>query len=154
MTKWRQRRRRTKLDELADVAKPLLLSDDPVLRDHGLKLSKVVFSGGEISLDEAFGFRSQGGISARRDEQLAERDVMLRRLVRLVPGWDQLTASALAARMEESFCRYESSRWSRERSKDLGPSDEPALTWWRILKDEARLPQSRRLRDILKLAIQ
>lgn len=117
-------------------------------------IAPVVDTAGEISLDQSFGTRRHGGISASNAAKNAERDDMLRHLRNVHPEWHELVPSIASRRMRKAFDHYESGRWKRERAVVAAPSAEPFTTFWRILNAGMRMPQEARLRQILEHEIQ
>ena len=117
-------------------------------------LSPFLETAGEISLDQAFGTRRHGGISAANAVKNAQRDDMLRHLRNIHPEWSEMVPSVASRRMRQAFERYEAGRWKREKSATSAPSSEPATTFWRVLNAGMRMPQEARLRQILEREIQ
>lgn len=117
-------------------------------------IAPVVESAGETSLDQSFGTRRHGGISAANAAKNAQRDAMLRHLRSIHPEWSNLVPSIASRRMRKAFELYEAGRWKREKSTFSAPSAEPFTTFWRILNAGMRMPQEARLRQILENEIQ
>jgi hypothetical protein len=96
--------------------------------------------------------KSRGGKSARWAAALAQRNNQrLRPLhAKLYPT---LPPGAAALLMCTNFRRYESDRWPRERDYPVAPLDEPARTFWMILRDHEaggpKMPGWRQLATIL-----
>lgn len=105
------------------------------------------------TLDQAFGLRSRGGASVQTMLRIDERDRLLRHLVREHATWSLLPASTAAKKLRREFDLYEAGRWKRERRAALAPSTEPQATFWRLLRSEVRMPQQKRLCQILELEI-
>jgi len=99
-----------------------------------------------------FGRRKRGGTSARWAAAITGRNEPLQRLrVSLCPA---LRPSAAASLIVAKFLRYESVRWPDERDALVAPLDEPARTFWTILRDHEvggpKMPNVRQLTTILK----
>lgn len=107
-----------------------------------------------MTLDQAFGLRSRGGPSVRAVVLNEERDKLLRHLVRDHDRWSLLTPRLAARQVRTAFSKYEASRWLTERRQKNAPLSEPDATFWRILKLGARMPQEKRLSQIVDLEIQ
>nr|KZA99970.1 hypothetical protein A4A59_19535 [Rhizobium leguminosarum] len=112
-------------------------------------LSAFLVDGGEPSLDKAFGFRRQGGVSPRRAASNTRRNDILLHLKQSHPEWSALSPAVASRRMRKAFDQYEAGRWKRERHSLAAPSAEPYASFWRLLRDEMRMPQVDRLREIL-----
>ena len=144
----------SRLRSLADhlkVNSPL----DPV--DRGFLLSGLeVFlsASSSVSLDQALGLRSRGGISARTVLRNEERDDFLRHLAREHHAWSSLPPSLAARQIRRAFEIYETGRWCRDRNAAVAPVAEPYTTFWRLLKAGMRMPQQKRLSQILDMEIQ
>lgn len=107
-----------------------------------------------VSLDQALGLRSRGGVSVQRTLQNDERDDLIRHLVREHPVWAFDPPTTAARKVRHAFDAYESNRWLRDRNAALAPITEPQATFWRLLKDDMRMPQQKRLSQILDVEIQ
>lgn len=107
-----------------------------------------------VSLDQALGLRSRGGVSVRRTLQNNERDDLIRHLVREHPVWGAEPPTIAARKVRHAFEAYESSRWLRDRHAAIAPISEPQATFWRLLKEDMRMPQQKRLSQILDMEIQ
>lgn len=105
--------------------------------------------GSPTSLDQALGLRSRGGASVRTTILNTERDALLRHLAREDAAWCRFPASLAAKEMRRAFDNYERGRWRREGSASVAPAFEPNATFWRLLKAGMRMPQERRLSQIL-----
>ncbi|WP_430439719.1 hypothetical protein [Shinella sp.] len=107
-----------------------------------------------VSLDQAFGLRSRGGVSPRVVLLNDERDALLRHLRREHDAWSSQPSSLAARQMRRAFDSYETGRWLRERNASIAPITEPHATFWRLLKAGMRMPQQKRLSQILDVEIQ
>lgn len=107
-----------------------------------------------VSLDQALGLRSRGGVSPRMVLLNDERDALLRHLAREFHSWSSLPPSLVARQMRRAFETYETGRWLRERNATIAPVMEPYATFWRLLKEGMRMPQQKRLSQILDVEIQ
>ena len=142
----------TRLSAIARGAAVLLQQiDDPEVCELGIALTAWVRRAAEGeagSLESALALRQRGGVSAIREEALAQRDAMLCRLHRT--EWPELPPLAAAKMMVQSAKRYRTDRWPREREAIAAPPVEPAATWWRILRAGMVIPKERRMTDILR----
>jgi len=130
-----------------------LQADTPLDRADRDFLSKrlegFLSPGSRTSLDRALGLRSRGGASVRTTILNEERDALLRHLAREHEVWCRFPASLAAKEMRRAFDKYERGRWLREKSANIAPAVEPNATFWRLLKTGMRMPQDRRLSQIL-----
>ncbi|MBN9055473.1 MAG: hypothetical protein J0H80_17300 [Rhizobiales bacterium] len=128
---------------------------DPDDRDFILNGLEAFLSASSVaSLDHALGLRSRGGASVRTVLRNEERDYFLRHLAREHHAWSFLPPSLAARQMRRAFDVYEAGRWCRDRSADIAPVTEPHATFWRLLKADMRMPQQKRLSQILDMEIQ
>ncbi|NKJ79645.1 DUF1896 domain-containing protein [Rhizobium leguminosarum] len=112
-------------------------------------ISAFLEGGGQVTLDQAFGFRRPGGVSIRRAASNKMRNDILLHLKQSHPEWSGLAPAVASRRMRKAFDQYEAGRWKRERDSLAAPSAEPYASFWRLLRDDMRMPQIDRLREIL-----
>lgn len=121
-----------------------------ILRDG---LQACVDSQFETCLFTAIGLKSRGGISLERHRRKANRDALLVELWQTGEDYRGLPPAAASKLMASQFRRYHGTRWHRDRN-GAPPTLEPLSTWWKILKEGERVPDSRRLQQILEREIQ
>lgn len=117
---------------------------------------KVYFSdlerGRAASLDFALGLKSHGGVTAHKAVVKAERDTLLQSLAR--NHWPRQPVATISRQMHDAFCRYEKTRWQRERERRQPPASEPHCTFWLLLRMRSRVPGPDHLRKILAVVFQ
>lgn len=129
-----------------DVATRLVPGLDECLR--------ALDAGEGVSLDAALGLKRHGGGGARKALANAERDKLLRGLVRNHCRWSCMAASLASKDLLSEFSRYESSRWKRDRTSDTAPAAEPYSTFWRLLRNGVQMPGPKRLSQIISVEIE
>ncbi|MFK0207996.1 hypothetical protein [Agrobacterium sp. NPDC090283] len=108
--------------------------------------------GRAASLDFALGLKSHGGVTAHKAVLKAERDTLLQSLAR--NHWPGQPVATVSRQMYAEFCRYEKTRWQRERQRQQAPSSEPHRTFWQLLQMRSRVPGPDHLRKILAVVFQ
>ncbi|MDH2194990.1 hypothetical protein [Rhizobium pusense] len=108
--------------------------------------------GRPASLDFALGLKSHGGVTAHKAVVKAERDTLLHSLAR--SHWPGQPVATVSRQMYTEFCRYEKTRWQRERERQQAPSSEPHRTFWQLLQMRSRVPGPDHLRKILAVVFQ
>lgn len=111
-------------------------------------------SGQPASLDMSLGLKRHGGASARKALANAERDKLIQQLVHCSPQWDGKPISVISRELSVAFDRYETGRWKREQSANAAPQEEPFSTFWRLKREDHRIPGPNHLRKILTLLFQ
>lgn len=121
-------------------------------REIGAALQGWIAGGCEGSLDQALSLRTHGGISPREALRLGDRDMLLRTIANQF--WPELAPSGAALMIVQSFERYASSSWARDRERDCAPADSRNAAWWSMLRSGVDMPSSKRISQILKREIQ
>ncbi|CDZ53075.1 hypothetical protein [Neorhizobium galegae] len=107
----------------------------------------------EPCLFTAIGLKGRGGVSLERQRRKGARDALLAALWGVCDEYRSLPALAASKMMAAHFRRYEETRWPREQRGNV-PTSEPQSTWWRILSEGERVPEPKRLQQILENSIE